>query len=640
MTCTAGRSDGRSAGTGHPPGGRHGGSRSSRWAAAPTDTAAEDATGGAIRVGAYGRGDARRGSASVAQRRRRVGASPGRRRGAPGRRSRSTSRPSARRSRSRSRTTSCRGRRVGVGQGAAHGGEDGARPGRRRRARRRRRRPRRAARPPRRRRSPPGHGGRRRRGRCRRRRPRLQRRSRRRPTANSIGARSSGAAGGRRRRGEPSGAAVVVRAARGRRRSDRRGRRPPTPRCRRPAPGSAASSPNSPGPEAPRRRAAGPSSPGRRRRRRRRGAGEGGLVDGRGRRGGRTAPTTSRPAEADGGVDVGRPAAGAAVLERDPPADADDAARRRWRCSWSSTTSMAADDAVGRRLAARAGRAGRGGRRPGPASTRLGSTWRCQMSTPLPSSGRLRPRLGEHVEEAVVERPVVLAELGEQVEQAGGVAQDLDGLDAGEVVEEPAARRVHEQGLALAPRAASAPRRRRRRAVPSGRRSPVRRRRRAAPRCRRRAPPTDRRTPRRPAARTPRRRGRAARRGRPATAPARPGSSPGSPPVEQPQSSFHRPTPWAHDQALRRTLDLVVGGTAVEQLRQAQHLHVEGGGLVGEGVGEAAVGAAVVVAERLAVGGDHDRACRRPPAARTRCTRSWLDRPVSAKARSCDRPPS
>ncbi len=40
-------------------------------------------------------------------------------------------------------------------------------------------------------------------------------------------------------------------------------------------------------------------------------------------------------------------------------------------------------------------------------------------------------------------------ELGGELEDASGVGDDLDGFDAGDVVEEPAAAGVHELGVAL-----------------------------------------------------------------------------------------------------------------------------------------------------------------------------------------------
>ena len=55
--------------------------------------------------------------------------------------------------------------------------------------------------------------------------------------------------------------------------------------------------------------------------------------------------------------------------------------------------------------------------------------------------------LGQRGEERVGRR--ALAELVEKIEGAGGVAQALHGLEAGEVPEEPGARRVHEQGVTL-----------------------------------------------------------------------------------------------------------------------------------------------------------------------------------------------
>src|SRR3546814_6018545 len=53
----------------------------------------------------------------------------------------------------------------------------------------------------------------------------------------------------------------------------------------------------------------------------------------------------------------------------------------------------------------------------------------------------------------------VLADLAVEVHGPRGVAQDLDGLDAGDVVEEPAARRVTEQPAALRLEVGSAARR-------------------------------------------------------------------------------------------------------------------------------------------------------------------------------------
>ena len=40
-------------------------------------------------------------------------------------------------------------------------------------------------------------------------------------------------------------------------------------------------------------------------------------------------------------------------------------------------------------------------------------------------------------------------ELGGELEDAAGVGDDLDGLDAGDLVEEPAAAGVHELGVAF-----------------------------------------------------------------------------------------------------------------------------------------------------------------------------------------------
>ena len=63
-------------------------------------------------------------------------------------------------------------------------------------------------------------------------------------------------------------------------------------------------------------------------------------------------------------------------------------------------------------------------------------------------AGTVRLRLRQHLQEPLDRRR--LAQLVEQVEAAGRVAQDLQGLDAGQVVEEPAARRVHQQRVPLA----------------------------------------------------------------------------------------------------------------------------------------------------------------------------------------------
>src|SRR5690606_14857899 len=53
----------------------------------------------------------------------------------------------------------------------------------------------------------------------------------------------------------------------------------------------------------------------------------------------------------------------------------------------------------------------------------------------------------EALEEGLLE--VFADGVGDELDGAGGVEDDLDGLDAGEVVEEPAAARVHEHGVAL-----------------------------------------------------------------------------------------------------------------------------------------------------------------------------------------------
>ena len=57
---------------------------------------------------------------------------------------------------------------------------------------------------------------------------------------------------------------------------------------------------------------------------------------------------------------------------------------------------------------------------------------------------------GEDVEEVVFEVDAGLAEeLGGELEDAAGVGDDLHGLDAGDLVEEPAAGGVHELGVAF-----------------------------------------------------------------------------------------------------------------------------------------------------------------------------------------------
>ena len=57
---------------------------------------------------------------------------------------------------------------------------------------------------------------------------------------------------------------------------------------------------------------------------------------------------------------------------------------------------------------------------------------------------------GEDVEEAGLERGAGFAEeLGGELEDAAGVGDDLHGLDAGDLVEEPAAAGVHELGVAF-----------------------------------------------------------------------------------------------------------------------------------------------------------------------------------------------
>ena len=70
-----------------------------------------------------------------------------------------------------------------------------------------------------------------------------------------------------------------------------------------------------------------------------------------------------------------------------------------------------------------------------------------------------------------------------------------------------------------------------------------------------------------------------------------------------PQSAFHRSTPWAHDQALTRTRASWVGGRSVEEVDEARDVDAAPGGTEREGVGDVLLGAGVVVAERLAVGG-------------------------------------
>ena len=111
------------------------------------------------------------------------------------------------------------------------------------------------------------------------------------------------------------------------------------------------------------------------------------------------------------------------------------------------------------------------------------------------------------------------------------------------------------------------------------------------------------------AARTPRCPSRAARRGRGAAARATPGSSPRARRCGSRSRPSTAATPWAQDQALVRTRTSVVGGDSSSRSTSARHPHAVGGLGDRQGLRHDLVGAVVVVAERLAVGGgDHEPA--------------------------------
>src|SRR5882757_8128157 len=64
--------------------------------------------------------------------------------------------------------------------------------------------------------------------------------------------------------------------------------------------------------------------------------------------------------------------------------------------------------------------------------------------------GQVALCIGEHVEELLGERKCTMSEeLTCEIEDAASVGDHLNGLDAGDIVEEPAARGVHELDVAL-----------------------------------------------------------------------------------------------------------------------------------------------------------------------------------------------
>ncbi len=64
--------------------------------------------------------------------------------------------------------------------------------------------------------------------------------------------------------------------------------------------------------------------------------------------------------------------------------------------------------------------------------------------------GQVAPGAGENLEELGFKRGAVRTkELRGELEDAAGVGDDLDGLNAGDLVEEPAAAGVHELGVAF-----------------------------------------------------------------------------------------------------------------------------------------------------------------------------------------------
>ena len=217
--------------------------------------------------------------------------------------------------------------------------------------------------------------------------------------------------------------------------------------------------------------------------------------------------------------------------------------------------------------------------------------------------------LGEDLEERVDRRRPRRAAWWRSIERAAYRRTWMVSMPARSLKNQPQ-RRVHEQRVALrveehaglVPVADDVPRRRTR---------PTRRRR-SAGRGSRRARPTG-----RAAARWPRRSNTSMPQSRSTSRACRSGPrhawfQPSGPPVWQPQSAIQRCTPWAQDQALVRTPHLGGGRRLVEQVEQPGHPHAVGGLGDGQGARHDLVGAVVVVAEGLAVGGgDHEPAERR-----------------------------
>ena len=280
------------------------------------------------------------------------------------------------------------------------------------------------------------------------------------------------------------------------------------------------------------------------------------------------------------------------------------ASEPRSASSWSATTtSKPAVTGCGRSPSSSSRRAMWATTRPG--STRAGTTWRAHTSRPVPSSGSLLTARSSTSRNASSGGSSPASR--EQVHAAGRVAQHLHRLEPGDVVEEPAAARVHQHawrcGLEQRERAhpvAPAPHVR-------ATKSSVRRRSsttsmyasRAAHGSRSTAPPR--------VARRPPRRGRAAGRARPAAAPATPGSSRAARRWRSrspPSSGRRRGRTTTRSRAPRTESD---GGCAASQAPIGPVLTCRRRRLDGEGVGHGPLGVAVVVAERLAVGGHHDQ---------------------------------